>query len=391
MLGSIYIGLSGMNAYSGGLQTISNNVANLNTPGFKTTSVLFGDLFSFNRGSEFVGSTYSTRGSGVHIGSSRVNFAQGDLRQTGGALDLAIEGEGFLVLLNDDNTFYTRTGQFAVDNDGYVSQQGTGYRLAVLDSTGQAAPINLDDRQTYAPAATTRVEMSGNLQATETEVTVSNIAVYDSLGTKHTWTATFTQTATPGEWSVAVKDSDGNSLGGGTIKFIGGTIDPTASQITITDSPVGANPLSVLLDFSAGTTSFNNGAALQVASADGNAVGTLTTVTIDENGQFKLAYSNGKTDFAGSVAIADFRDPQALTQIGDGLLRASNDAQFRLSASATDGVGRLVSGQIEASNVDLAGQFGDLILVQRGFQACSQVVSVANDMIQQLFGIRGQG
>jgi flagellar hook protein FlgE len=396
MLGSIFIGLSGMNAYSGGLQTISNNVANLNTPGFKTTSVLFGDLFAFDNGSEFLGSTFGKNGSGVHIGSSLINFEQGELRQTGGALDLAIEGDGFLVLLKDDNTFYTRTGQFAVDKDGYISEQGTGYHLAILDDTGHAVPVNLDLRQIDPPVASTKVTFAGNLSSDVTSFTIDDIAVFDSLGTKHVWEATFTRGATVGtetEWTVTVEDAAGNTLSTSTVKFDGGTIDPTTSQFTVTDTPAGADALSVTFDLATGVTSFNGGtsSSLDHALIDGNAIGTLTSVGLDEDGQVKLTYSNGKTDTAGSVALADFRDSQAMTQIGNGLLRASHDAIVHLRASAGEGVGRLVSQQIEASNVDLAGQFGDLILVQRGFQACSQVVSVANDMIQQLFGIRGQG
>ena len=105
----------------------------------------------------------------------------------------------------------------------------------------------------------------------------------------------------------------------------------------------------------------------------------------------KLTYSNTKTELLGSVALADFRDPQQLQRAGNGLFENRGGGQHRLLSSGADGIGKLVSKQIEASNVDLAQEFGDLILIQRGFQASSQVVSVSNDMIQQLFGIRGQG
>jgi flagellar hook protein FlgE len=117
----------------------------------------------------------------------------------------------------------------------------------------------------------------------------------------------------------------------------------------------------------------------------------LTTITTDEQGQIKLTYSNSKTELMGAVAIADFRDPQQLRRLSGGLFENNGNGPSRLIASGTEGVGRLLSKQTEASNVDLSQQFGDLILIQRGFQASSQVVSVTNDMIQQLFGIRGQG
>ncbi|MDR2858135.1 MAG: flagellar hook-basal body complex protein, partial [Novosphingobium sp.] len=113
--------------------------------------------------------------------------------------------------------------------------------------------------------------------------------------------------------------------------------------------------------------------------------------TIDENGRIRLGYSNGESETLDAVAIADFRDPQQLVKTGDGLYQFHGTDGRRFLASGVDGIGSVVSKQIEASNVDLSAQFGDLILIQRGFQASSQVISVANDMIQQLFGIRGQG
>ncbi|SFG54055.1 flagellar hook-basal body protein [Novosphingobium sp. CF614] len=112
---------------------------------------------------------------------------------------------------------------------------------------------------------------------------------------------------------------------------------------------------------------------------------------MDPDGQVKLAWSNEETELVGAVAIADFRDQQQLESIGNGRYIYAGSGQRRVLASGTDGIGTIVSKQLEASNVDLSQEFGDLILIQRGFQASSQVVSVSNDMIQQLFGIRGQG
>ena len=139
MLGAIYIGLSGLNAYSRGLQTISNNVANLNSPGFKTTATNFSDIFSYGGGGlTFFSGLGAGSGNGVRFSEARVDFGQGDLRQSDGDLDLAIQGSGFLVLLKDGKTYYTRTGQFVVNADGFVTQQGTDYRLGVLDGSGRA-------------------------------------------------------------------------------------------------------------------------------------------------------------------------------------------------------------------------------------------------------------
>jgi flagellar hook protein FlgE len=400
MLGAIYTGLSGMNAYSNGLQAISNNVANLNTSGYKSTSVSFSDLFSLGgAGLTYANGTLGeSAGDGVTADTSTIDFAQGDLRQTGNDLDLAIQGSGFLVLINGNNTYYARTGSFVVDKDGFISEQGTNYHLGVLDDTGQPVALNLDAKRTNPPTATTKIVFADNLSSTATSATVSNITVYDSRGGAHVWNVIFTPStdpnAAPGEWTVTVKDSNGQVIGTSELKFNGSFVDPTTSALTITDQPAGADPLSVTLDFSTGVTSFSQGttSTIRAASVDGNAVGSLTTVTIDDNGQVKLTYSNDKTELMGAVAIADFRDPQQLDRIGNGLfVNRGNNEQMRLLPSGVDGVGKLVSKQIEASNVNLSDEFGQLILIQRGFQASSQVVSVANDMIQQLFGIRGQG
>jgi flagellar hook protein FlgE len=382
MLGALYIGLSGMDAYSKGLQVISNNVANLNTPGYKSSTTDFSDLYSNNAGV------------GVRLGSSTVNFAQGELRQTNNDLDLAIQGNGFLTLHNKDGqVYYTRTGSFSVDKDGFISTSDGQYRLTVLDSNGKPIDVNIGANRTNPPAATTKITFADNLSSSGTTATVSDVAVFDSSGTKRTWTLTFAKASSGNEWTVTVKDNNGNTVGNpATLNFIGGTVDPTTSKLTITDSPAGADPLSVTLDFSSGVTSFSGGSSstLRAAAVDGNGAGALTGVTVNTGGQVNVAYSNGKNQLMGAVALADFPDPQALERIGNGIYRDQSAGQPRYLASNTDGMGKLVSKELEGSNVDLSAEFGLLILIQRGFQASSQVVSISNDMIQTLFGIRGQ-
>jgi flagellar hook protein FlgE len=397
MLGSIYIGLSGLTAYSKGLQTISNNVTNLNTSGFKATAFTFGDSFTYGG----LGSSYSRYvggsqiGAGVRYGGEAIDFRQGDLRQTGGDLDLALQGTGMLVLLNGDRTYYTRTGQFGIDKDGYIAQLGSGYRLGVLNNAGQAVDVNIDTNKTSAPVATTTVKFTDNLSSTATEAIVSDIVVHDSLGGRHVWRATFTPVGAtaPGEWTVKVTEGAA-VIGEQVLKFIGSAPDPATAHLTFTSTPPGgAATLNVDFDFSSGVNSYSTGtvSTIRTSSVDGNALGTLTSVTIDEDGRVKLVYSNQKVETLGAVAIADFRDPQALSRLGTGLFEDRNGGNVRLLASAQDGVGTLSPRNIEASNVDLSAQFGELILVQRGFQAASQVVSISNDMIQQLFGIQGRG
>lgn len=397
MLGSIYVGLSGLNAYTKGLQTISNNVANLNTTGFKAASVRFTDVFSSGGGGlSFSSGTHADQaGGGVRMAESGVDFRQGDLRQTGGDLDLAIQGNGFLVLKDGDKTVYARTGQFTVDEEGFISLQGTKYHLAVLDDALQASPLNLDAKRVNKPVATTKINFADNLSATGTEHTLNNVAVYDANGGRQLWTIKLTAVGAtaPGEWDVSVKNEAGATLASSKLKFIGSIVDASTAKINVTALGSDVNPFTVELNFSTGVTSYSSGTLsnLRAATIDGHGVGNLSSVTIDDDGHVKLTYSNTKTETLGAVALADFRDPQTLSSIGGGLWETRTDGQSRLLASGQDGGGKLVSGQIEASNVNLSEEFGELILVQRGFQASSQVVSVANDMIQQLFSIRGQG
>lgn len=396
MLGSIYVGLSGMNAFSKGLQTISNNVANMNTLGFKATRASF--AASFNSGGGWLGSAsglaYAQSGTGVHVGLPQIDFKQGELRTATGELDLAIDGSGFLMLLEGSQTYYTRTGQFVVDDSGYITLSGTDRRLAVIGADGKPAPLDIDGDRVDPPAATTKIVFSGNISSTGTEATVSSINVYDSAGAKQVWQVKLTPvTSATGQWTATVTDQNGKTMGTSTITFTGGVIDSSSATMTITDAPAGADPLSVVLDFSVGVTSYSSGtvSSLRADSVDGSASGALSSVGVDADGKIKLSYDNGETKLLGAVAMVDFRDPDKLKQIGDGLFEYAGSSTPYVTSSGAAGVGKLVSKQLEASNVDLSAEFGELILIQRGFQAASQVVSISNDMIQQLFGVRGQG
>lgn len=399
MLGSIYIGLSGMNAYSKGLQTISNNVANLNTTGFKATTIGFNDLYvqgnsSLNYSGHLSG---DKRGGGVRVGELLVDFSQGELRQSENDLDLAIQGDGFLVLRDGTDSYYMRTGQFTIGDQGYIVEQNSQYRLGLIDGAGTTKPASVDNKRTSAPVATTKIVFADNLSSSATQASVSDIAVYDSNGGMQVWTAAFVpSTASTGlgtEWTVTVTDANGRTLGTSTLRFIANSVDPATSKLVINDTPENADPLEVTLDFSSGVTSYSAGttSSLRAQDVDGRPSGTLASVTVDEDGQLTLTYSNEETELLGSVAIADFDDLQSLEKVSGGLYKSSSRQEVRLGSSGQDGVGTLVSRQLEASNVDLSAEFGELILIQRGFQAASQVVSISNDMIQQLFGIRGQG
>lgn len=393
MFGAIYIGLSGLGAYARGLKQVSNNVANLNSTGFKASTVSFTNMVSGNtRG----GLTYTggdASGQGVSVSDSRLNFTPGELRQTGRDLDLAIDGSGFLVLQKGAETAYVRTGSFEVDPDGYIVLAGTDYRLATLDSAGQPVTLSVDLSRTSAPVATKTVKLSDNLSSSATSHVISGIKVYDAAGGEHIWQIKFDKDTNTGpeSWKVTVTDDKSKTVGASAISFNAGVINAATSKLLLADTDYPG--LSVEIDLSQGVTSFSSGeiSTLRKNTSDGHGAGTIASVSVNAKGHLEIGYSNQQKVDLGAIAIADFRSPQSLQQLSDGLFTETGMGQRELMSSQDARVGQVVSKQLEASNVDLSQQFGDLILIQRGFQASSQIVSVSNDMIQQLFGIRGQG
>jgi flagellar hook protein FlgE len=381
VFGSIFTGLSGMNAFSNALRQISNNITNINSNGFKSVDLTFSGLFGTGGAGE-----------GVSLDAPRLDFAHGELRQSTNDLDLAIDGDGLLVLLRDADQVFARTGSFQVNADGDIVLSGTNAKLAILDQNGRPTPVSIASSRTSLPQATKTVTFSDNLSSTATALSLSSIKVYDAVGNVDTWTASFTRDAAtaPGEWKLSVKNGSGVEVGNQTLKFINGVVDPLSAQLTFTDA---ANHRAAIFDFSHNVTSLSSGdsSTLRIASSDGFAAGDLTGVTVNTDGQIEVAYSNGQKKQLGNIALAAFSDPQALHQESGALFSADAHAARDYLPSASLRVGKVVGRELEASNVDLSKEFGDLILVQRGFQASSQVVSVSNDMIQQLFGIRGQG
>ncbi|MFC5475505.1 flagellar hook protein FlgE [Paraherbaspirillum soli] len=393
MLGAVYIGLSGLNAYSKGLQTISNNVANLNTPGFKSSSAKFSDLFySGSPAPADDGSEANQFGEGVSYAHSYINFKQGDVRPSDGQLDLAIQGKGFLVQLNGANKVYSRTGQFSVADDGNIVERTTGNRIALLGANGNLIPASISGKKLSPPQVSTKLTFGDNLSSSGDSHEIANVDVYDASGAKQTLKIHFQnmQATTPGKWKVTVMNSAGTQISEGALMFRNSVPEPGNDSMTVSLQPPGAPLLSLDFDFSQ-VTNFSSGttSSMRVANKDGYGSGDLTSTTVDDSGQIVLSYSNGKTATLGYVAMADFEDPQALKQMGQGIYQSDASKAPNIGRSGEQGMGKVSGHSSEASNVDLSGEFGQLIIVQRGFQASSQVISTANDMIQQLFDLKG--
>jgi flagellar hook protein FlgE len=399
MFGSLYTALAGMNAYSHGLSIISNNVANLNTPGFKVSDPLFREIVyrhleALNNG----GAGVVPSGAGVEAGSASLTFRQGELRDTGNALDAAIDGNGFFVLDDGGENRYTRAGQFEFNDDGILVERSSGAKLLV-STPGQAQGFfDLNTARTSQPKATKEVKLTGTLArgGTTTSHELPNITVFDAAGTSTQLRARLVRNGDdPLRWTVEVLNADNEVLGSGEIAFAeNGTPAADATRVTVTVHAANIENFDVAFDFGgvgsfSGVTSpaASTASQLQVLQQDGQAVGSLTQTAFDDRGQLKFTYSNGKTETVATLVLAQFDAPEQLVSLGSGMFSAADGQTKRLGGALTTGLGKIVGSRLEMSNVELTQQFTDLIIMQRGYQASSQISSVANELMQTLLAM----
>lgn len=397
MIDTIYIGTSGLQAFSEGLKVIGNNVANLNTPGFKASNSVFANLYFAdpNRGAAGLATGGRAQfGSGVTLSQTAVSFRAGDLRQTGNPLDLNINGDGFFITKekNQDQVVYTRAGQFEFDKDGHLVARGTQREVFGLSASSKQVPITLDGLRLSPPKATTTVSFSGNLSSSATDFSVASIKIIDAAGGEHTLTLKLTpKTGSAGTWTLNLLDGS-TEVGSGEIKFIGGQPAPGSDSLSLTYAPTGVSATSINLDFSKNVSSFDSGtsSSLAVGSTDGYPVGSLNKISFDADGTLSLGYTNGQTAKGARIALAQFdTTSQLVPQGSSGFTNEAQQGGIRIGRAAEGNFGTIGSNQIEGSNVDLASEFSDLIVAQRGYQASSRIVSTASEMLQDLFDMKG--
>lgn len=395
MLDSIFIGTSGLQTFSAGLKVISNNVANLNTPGFKSSSSLFTSLYYANPGD---GSGRTSEGStqfggGVALDHTVLNFRSGELRQTGNPLDLNINGEGFFITREQGTgeAVYTRAGQFDFNRDGVLVVRGSNKQVVGLTETGAQEAISLNGLRINPPKATTSVSMTGNLSSSATDFSLSNLKIVDAAGGEHTLKINFKPKANAaGTWLVKVTDGT-TDVASGEIQFTGAIPSPGANSLSFVYAPAGVAGTSVTIDFSGNVTNFDTGStsSLAVGTTDGYAVGSLSKVGFEADGTMSLSYSNGQTAKGPRIALAVFDANAQLTPLGSSDFSYASRQGLRVGRANQGGFGSIGSNQIEGSNVDLATEFSDLIIAQRGYQASSRIVSTANELLQDLFDMKG--
>jgi fagellar hook-basal body proteins len=393
MLDSIYIGMTGLQGYSQGLRVIANNTANINTPGFKSSNLQFADMFYSNSNSGTGAGTMQV-GYGLNTAGTVLNFEQGELRQTGNSLDLAIDGQGlFTVQDSSGNLHYTRAGQFDFNADGVLVSRVDASKVLGEDASGALHEITTAGLATAAGQATTTVKFSGNLSSTATQFTIGSVKVIDGVGGEHLLTVQLTNNSsvTPGSWTVEMLDG-ATVVGAGEIIFSNGRPTPGASKVSVTYTPAGLAAIPVMLDFSTDVTSFASGnlSSLAFTSQDGFAPGTLTGASFDGLGTLILAYSNGQTVKGMRLALGRFDSLDAVSASGNNQFDAANNLAWHAGMAGEGGFGSIRSGMVELSNVDLSQEFSDLVIMQRGYQASSQVISTANDMLQELFAMKSK-
>lgn len=400
MLDSIYSAYTGLLSFSKGLTVLSNNVANMNTPGFKASNVNFNDLFyQFSASGGQQNPIDSQVGEGATTSGTSVDFSQGQLGNTGNPLDVAISGLGFFVLSDGTNTYYTRDGEFQIDSQGYLVDKTHRYRVQAIQGSGGLSDIDLINLQTSPAQATTQVSFVGNLSRDATSDQVASITVYDSVGGSHTLTANFsnTGTVTAGTWQVKVTDENSNTVGSGQIAFnADGSPATSGNTVAVTLAPKGVPSSQITLNFGTpgqftAATNYSGGSTsnMKVNTVDGHAGGSLVTTSFDAQGVITLQYSNNQTAKGPQLALASFNDPGGLAELGNAVF--NNPAHMPVSYASGNGAltGTLTSNEVELSNVDLTQEFTELVILQRGYQASSQVVTVADQMIQQLIDMRG--
>ncbi len=385
MLQSFFTGLSGLFSFSKNLDTVSNNIANMNTPGYRGTDTFYKSLSGQDGGI----------GYGTQAGETSIRHGSGEIRQTGNDTDLAINGNGFFILMSGDDRLYTRAGQFGFDNDGILVDKNTGAQVAGLDASGKLVPIDVSNYRMLAPTATSSVNLAGNLSSGATTHTISGVTLYNGLGEEVSVSLNFrsNSSVTPNSWLVDIKDSNGTTIDTKEVRFgSDGTPNSSFNSFTfdIKDSLGGSDTITVNLgatgNFS-GATSIDTGNTSSLAAQvqGGSPVSPLTSMRFDENGVLKLTYANGETSDGIKLAMAGFADTSELQQHNGSVFKATPSAGLSISAANENGIGQIAAESIELSNVDLSREFADMLIIQRGYQASSRILNVANQLLEQLY------
>ncbi|WP_455555998.1 flagellar hook protein FlgE [Comamonas sp.] len=394
---SFQIALSALQAINTQLDSISNNIANTGTTGYKSSRTNFAAMYA------------NESPNGVQAASSTQTLdINGGLLSTGRNLDVAIAGKGyFMVTDNTGVTNYTRTGMFDIDNNGFVvdhmGRKVQGYAMQDgSNALGALGNLNVPTGQIPAQASS-KIDFVGNLSADWTapaaafdpadpqsynSSTVS--VVYDSVGKQHTITQYFVKDAATGNVNVHYYNQK-NVLGQGALEFSldGKLLPASVNSAALTFTPtengvVTANPVEVNFNYT-GTTQYAGDTSTTTNAADGYASGSMVNVQIGEDGALNVQYSNGMVQRLGMLALASFRSESGLAPVDGTSWQATAKSGVALIGTPGSGqFGELASKQLEQSNVEVATELVDLMGAQRNYQANTKVISAQNEIMQSL-------
>jgi flagellar hook protein FlgE len=407
-MGNFSIALSGLKADSVALNTIGNNLANLNTTAFKGQSTTFEDLFYQQIGESGSGDAIQT-GAGVKVSGTNTNFLQGSLLPTTNSTDMALAGNGFFVVQQNGVQALTRAGNFQLNSSGSLitvdGQQVMGYAAVngVVNQNAGLQPITIPVGANEAAQATGNFSVTANLNASATTGTAftTPVAMFDSLGSSHQATVTYTKTGT-NTWGYTVGLPAGDATGvpsnnTGTLTFdsSGKLISPTGtvSAITFPGMTDGASDMSFnwnLNDSSGNPTigqlaaaSSNNGTV-----QDGFASGVYQSFTADSSGLITAQFSNGRTSTIGQMAVATVANTAGLTVTGNNnFMTTAASGLASIGVAGTGGRGTVNDDALEQSNVDISSEFSSLIVAQRAFEANSKTVTTFDTVTQDTLAL----
>jgi flagellar hook protein FlgE len=410
MLRSLFSAISGLQAHQTKMDVVGNNIANVNTVGFKSSTTVFEDTLSqvLRNGSAPTANTAGTNpaqvGLGVKVAAIATNFSQGSTQATGRDSDFMISGDGFFVTKTGTQQTYTRSGSFDFDAGGRLATpdgnilQGWMATNGTVDTNKPLTDLTVPFGQTLSPVVTTNGTVTGNLSGEASASTPvgtpvqTQVTMYDPLGNQHQISYIFTPTGTANQWDVTVKD--GATALTTTPASVQVTFDstgptkgtiPTASQkFQFTPPWTGAD---VAADLSGVTQFAGKSTAIAKAPVDGggSAAGTLESFSLGDDGTITGVYSNGLREPIGQLAIANFVNPGGLSKSGNSSYSSGvNSGAAQIGTAGTGGRGTLSAGALEMSNVDLSQEFTGLIIAQRGFQANSKVITTSDQILQDL-------
>ncbi len=399
------IAISGIRAATGDLNVIGNNIANVNTAGFKGSRAEFADVFAVSN----TGVASHASGQGVNTARVSQQFSQGNITFTDNGMDLAISGQGFFIVDDDGSQLYTRDGAFGLDREGFIvnanNQRLKGFSADSNGNiTGAIGSMQISTANT-APQATSSVDLGANLDSQESAPLVAPFdandnasfnfttatTVYDSLGGGHLAQFYFVKTGS-GTWNMHTA-VDGTAVGGASPLVFGTTgalTTPAGGTITLpafTPSGGGA-AMNVTLNVSE-MTQFGASFGVDRVVQDGYTTGRLSGIDIDTSGNVFARYTNGQSHVQGQVALANFPNPQGLRALGQNNWAETYEAgSVLIGAPGSSSLGLVQAGALEDSNVDLSEQLVKLIVAQRNFQANTEVIQTADATTQSVINIR---